>query len=105
MNAWAVMTMPRSRKRKSARRYRPISPVMLTAFSAGIRSIPARRCLDDSAVRDAIQQCSYDEALAIAAATEHGLKIWCDIFADRYPLDSRWDDWRRYRKGVLSYAN
>jgi hypothetical protein len=97
--------VPKSRKRKSAHRYRPVSPVMLTAFSAGIRSVPARRCLVDSAVRDAIYQCSHDEALAIAAADESGLKIWCDIFADRYPDDSRWDGWRRYRKGVLSYAN
>jgi hypothetical protein len=97
--------MPKSRKRKSARRYRPITPVMLAAFSAGIRSIPARRCLDVSAVWDATRQCSYEEAIAIAVADEAGLKIWCDIFADRYPDDARWDDWRHYRKGVLSYAN
>jgi hypothetical protein len=84
---------------------RPISDVMLVAFSAGIRSLPAKRCLDPSAVRDAVYKCSLDEARAIAAATESGLLIWCDMFADRYPGDSRWDGWRRYRRGALSYAN
>jgi hypothetical protein len=92
-------------RRAGVTRIRPISVIMLTAFSAGIRNIPAKRCLDITAVKDAIYKCSYEEAIAIAAATEEGLMIWCDIFAARYPRDSRWDDWRRYRRGVLSYAN
>jgi hypothetical protein len=107
--------MPRSRKRtdrKSDRpvTYRPVSPVLLTAFSAGIRSIPAPRSLDSRAVSDALNRLASQSRLGElqamgSAATESELKAFCDMLAAENPADQRWDDWRNYRKSELSYAN
>jgi len=106
--------MPRSRKRvgKSGKpvSYRPISPILLTAFSAGIRNLPARRSLDESAFSDALNrlasQSRLGELQAMGSSTsESELKTFCDMLAAENPADQRWDDWRNYRKSELSYAN
>jgi hypothetical protein len=83
---------------------------MLTAFSAGVHGIPAQRCLDNSAVSDALNHLASQGRLSdlqkIARATSDSWrKKYLDMLAAENPDDSRWDDWRSYRRAELSYAN
>lgn len=104
--------MPKSHGRKHGGRpvtYRPVSPVMLTSFSAGIRCMPAKRCLDAGALSDALNRLASQGRLAdlraIAVANDAACIRYADMLAAENPGDSRWDDWRNYRKARLSYAN
>jgi hypothetical protein len=85
---------------------RHIRPGELAVMSGGLpRFVPSHRSLDSQAIKDALASASDAELDQIIAATRQECIRWMDTFAARYPDDSRWDDWRAYRKLVTSYGN
>jgi hypothetical protein len=101
----------KSRKRPGARRYRPISPVTLTAFSRGIRHVPG---LDYQATSAALNAAlSRMASLGMVSELEtisrittfRDIETWLDICTALTSEDTRWQSWRDFRRTELSYAN
>lgn len=106
--------MPASRKRRDKRtnrpvHMRPVSPLMLTAMSRGMRARLNSRCIDlgamDAALNRLASQGRLGDLKAIATGDQREVIRWADKLAAENPLDSRWDEWRTYRKAVLSNEN
>ena len=106
--------MPASRKRKDkqtgkAVRVRHVSPVMLTAYSRGMCERQNHRSIDyealDAALCRLASQGRLDDLKAIAVGDTAECVRWADRLAAENPNDSRWDEWRSYRKAALSDAN
>jgi hypothetical protein len=90
-------------------RIRQPSSVERAMFLRGVRSVPGARCLDLAAVDDALNRLASQGRIAdlraIGAGSERDCLRWADRLAAENRDDARWDDWRSYRRAVMSDAN
>jgi hypothetical protein len=102
--------MPNSRKRKNNKTGKPVSyktptPLTLAAFNRRLRPLLTSETLNDGALRDAIDNLTYEEVKMVASSHYEDLEYWLDTFADRHPTDERWNEWRSYRRFETANAN
>lgn len=86
--------------------YRPYSHADMIMTGTGWHQVISHRVLSFPAIKDAIHNLDFSDRtqraelcwLADDRRTSAELLDHCDVFAERFPDDRRWDAWRRYRR-------